>query len=402
MSPDSIDRGLFVIWENARAVESRILADLASHFAIVGRHEVRWTPSRADRNFHRFYRGQVDPPLGEKFRRQKGAGPFLVVTVRDSSPAYQLRNGVDGPSMVNARMLDAKLEYRSWCPGPMQVHATSSTGEYARDLYLLLGVPADAYDRDGAPEVLESDITGDQGWDDFESLFTALNVSLSYVVLRNFEHLPHDDRVGRHTGVDLLVRDYREAVRILGGVPELGSLPAGGGRFDVMVGGRTVRFAVWPAGAGYLDPRWEQRILRRRTWRGVVPTPSDSDYLDSLAYHAVVQKRIHHADEWPRLSELAERLGRDGWEDLDLPKARANVNAFMRTEGYRFTEPDDVVSVYFNHELAGASHPAMRRKVSHAKRLGRTWAQRIRRPLRLRWASARLKLAGLVKRRGDG
>ncbi|MDH3249403.1 MAG: hypothetical protein OEQ47_10595 [Acidimicrobiia bacterium] len=371
--------GLFVIWEQARGEEGRILADLQESFEVLAVHEITWTPDLADANFHRFYRGELEPPYGHLFRRQKGSGPFVVATVIDPRPDYQLRNNTDGPSMVNARFLDAKAQYRSWTPGPMQVHATSSRVEAARDLYMLLGITVEEYLSDPVvrgEKVVHRDLVGSPGWSDLASVFTALNLSLAFVVLRNFENLPDDDRVGRHEGVDLLVRDYREAVRILGGAPEHGSVPGGGGRFVVAVGDRTVRFALWPVGGGYFDPRWEEEILRRRVFRDGVPTPNDADHFDSLAYHAVVHKRIHHDDEWDRLAVLAHTLGHEGWDrsSLDLPRARALVDAFMDRHGYRYTVPDDIVSVYFNHAHAGSARPVLRNRLTHVRRVAlRQW-----------------------------
>lgn len=367
--------GLFVIWSDARQQQSRILSALGERFELQRVLQIRWTPELVDENFARFYRGQTEPPYGAVFSHQKGRGSFTVVLVTDPEPRYELRDIPRGPAVVNANVLDAKLLFRQWTGGGRRVHGADTAGEAVRDTVLLLGGTPASHMRDrrwdGTIEHLAHDLAGSHGWSSLRELFSVLNYTVDYVVLRNFEALPADYLVGQHHDVDLLTDDYEELVRLLNGRAVLGLVPRWGGRFLVRVGGENVLFDIRFVGDDYYDEAWERRLLaNRRLVRDVFYAPSDEDYFETLAYHAVIHKRKIFQDYKDRLAQMAFDLGRDGWNRAEpdslghLPRL---VREIVSERGYSFARPRDV-TVFFHYANAGMSHPWLRRKLAGLRR----------------------------------
>ena len=111
--------GLFIIWEKARSQQDRILADLERRFKLLGVYEFHWTRSLTAENFRRFY---SDTDIRGAYQAlHKGAGPFILVTLIDPQPCFELRKTTKGWRKINVRLLDAKMQYRAWT-GKFQVH----------------------------------------------------------------------------------------------------------------------------------------------------------------------------------------------------------------------------------------------------------------------------------------
>ena len=134
---------LFVLWEKARFAEKRILADMARELEIVCMRELRFDGDPMYR-FRQFY----GPALPDARRKVSscGVGPFLLVVVRDSAPAYgtctvggcEYRN-------VNVRLVQLKRRYRNWSRRRHRVHGTTTRAEFARDVLMLTGHTADEW-----------------------------------------------------------------------------------------------------------------------------------------------------------------------------------------------------------------------------------------------------------------
>jgi hypothetical protein len=369
--------GLFIIWSDARDQERRILAAIHERFNLRRVLRVTWSPGLVDENFARFYRGQVAPPFSSVFSDQKGRGPFTLALVEDPSPRYEKRATTRGTAVVNANMLDAKQQFRAWTGGGMRVHGTDTAAEAVRDTLLLLGDTPAACLADAPAawddtfEHIERDLSGALGWASLRELFLVLTHAVTYVVLRNFENLPDDFQLGPHADVDLLTDDYGELIRLTNARPVLGGVPRWGGRFHVRINGSNVIFDLRFVGDGYYDPRWARRILDdRRLIRSAVLVPSEPDYFESLAYHAVVHKREVADDYRDRLAVMAAALGHDDWDRTALDDDRwlvARIQSIVGERGYTFTRPRDV-TVFFNYGNVGADHALIRRKAAGLRR----------------------------------
>lgn len=139
---------LFVLWEKARFAERRILADMARELEIVCARELRFEDEPM-RSYRRFY-GSTLPDARRKVR-ECGSGPFLLVVVRDKDPEYGTC-ALDGSVYrdANLRLVTLKCRYRNWAGRRHRVHGTTSRAEFARDVLMLTGHPADDWEK-GVP-----------------------------------------------------------------------------------------------------------------------------------------------------------------------------------------------------------------------------------------------------------
>src|SRR4051794_15796751 len=241
--------GVFVLWDKAREAEERILADLADRFDVLHVYDVHWSPSLVTQNYRRFY-SDVDV-RGIAHLHEKGAGPFLAVTVLDRAPLTEERVTARGLRLVNSRFLDAKLAARAWT-SDYAVHCGENEWENTRDLTMLLGedpgshVERSAVPWDGRIERLDCDVAGARGWSSSGELFRVLSRAELYAVLE-----PEDPGAALDTGVptvELLAaprsRLSSTLPTILNATPRFHAVHAEGGRFRVPVGGRSVSVTI--------------------------------------------------------------------------------------------------------------------------------------------------------------
>ena len=152
---------LFILWEKARRVESRILEDLARQkdIAVVGKWELSF-PGPAAEAFPAFY-GRRKPVDGRLKARKCGCGAFLLVVVRNLNPTYGSRWARDDKYyQANELMYDLKTRYREWAGRKHRVHGTTDRDEFARDVFLLTGHTADEWER-GVPDGIYQTEDGD-------------------------------------------------------------------------------------------------------------------------------------------------------------------------------------------------------------------------------------------------
>lgn len=126
---------LFVLWEKARFVEERILADLRRETTVRHVQELRFTGDPAE-SFRRFYGPRL--PEAKRKLRNCGGGAFLLIIVEDTAPDYRTIDAGDRlPTYCNARLMALKAKYRKWAKGGHRIHGTMEPGEFARDVELL-------------------------------------------------------------------------------------------------------------------------------------------------------------------------------------------------------------------------------------------------------------------------
>jgi len=395
--------GILVVRSTTGPERDRILAHARDRLDVRRVYEVSWTRELAAENFARFYRTRPSIAVQTPGAR----GPLLVITAVDPEPRYERRVTATGSATVSTRIFDTARQLRTWTGGS-RVHGSASAREAARDLMLLLGTDPEAHLRenpqpwDGNVETIQRDLTGARGWSTPTELFHALNHTVRYVVMRNFEDLPDCLHVGTHEDVDMLTGDYADTIRVMNARLNIRCLPRWGGPYWVNISGEDVWFDVRFVGDHYYDPRWADEILDRRVWneKGFY-SPSTADYFETLAYHAIVHKREFAADYKPRLAAMAATLGRSGWDAtaLDDPATRARLlDAIVQQHGYQYCRPRDV-NVFYNFAATGHALPGVRRKVAGVVRKGLRVAYRVRQPLDERykeaWDTLRLKVPWL-------
>ena len=335
---------LIVLWEKARVAEKRILDDIPKHVEIVRTLELEW-PGDSCVAFQEFY-GTYLPDPSRKVR-DAGSGKFLCVVVRDRRCRYAFRRTERGMERLNELIYQMKRRYREWIGGSHIVHASNSVEEARHDLWLLTSIPYEDW-ASGAHEAMKPRvIPGRAGWDSLREAFDTLNRTMGYVVLRGYDHLPDDYVRERDTDIDVLCEDCRNASWLLHArkvYPHLPFRP----HYEISVAGNPVRLDLRYIGDGYYCEAWERDILRRRTLdkRGFYVPPAE-DALPTLAYHAILQKKVATANLAKAKAALADKAegGTDVAGLLDM------LSRFMAERGYTMSKPKDS-TVYFNDTLA--------------------------------------------------
>ncbi|HEX5447771.1 MAG TPA: hypothetical protein VFW90_01055 [Candidatus Saccharimonadales bacterium] len=341
---------LFILWENSRHVEEKLLADIESKFKVLKIYEVTWSKEKFSENLSRFYGAKL-PPNARK-ERHIGTGPFLAVIVEDKSPVYKVHATMQGNRKVNTNLFSTKEDHRAWAGGN-SVHATNSVKETNHDLTILFGKNTNDLVRGFSlksgkhRQKWNHDIVGARGWENLKQLFYVLNNTVDYVVLRNFSHLPDDYYAKDHGDIDLLSSSYSETCFIANSEPVFKSKHRVHNR--VLINGEKIYFDFRSIGDNYYDEAWEKAMINRRVYniKGYyVPSPNDHFY--SLLYHGLIHKPEISMDYIQTLSAAAPDLGLK----LSAPSFRSGgavkiLSRFLKANGYGFTQPDDK-SVYLH------------------------------------------------------
>jgi hypothetical protein len=393
--------GLFVMRSGARREQERILGHIKTLFDVHRVYEIHWTRELVSENYVRFYRGPLGQPAALSPEELAEEGCMLLVIAVDGSPRYETRTTDAGPASVNVNFFDAREKFRAWAGGGAHVHGSLSADEAARDLMLLLGtdpktlLQENSSPWDGRTEEVRRDLSGARGWTSPIELFYALNYCVRYIVLRNFEELPHCLHVGSHEDVDLLTDDYPEMLRVMNARPNARCIPKWGGPYWVKIAGQDMWFDVRFVGDRYYDPKWAGELLDRRVWNPAgFYAPCVEDYFESLAYHAVVHKTEFSPDYKKRLAAIAGALGRSGWSAaaLDDPqKVKGLLDTIVKARGCRYRRPRDV-NVFYNFEAVGYRWPGLRRKLAGVFRKTVRVGYRAQRPVRKRYQAAKSTL----------
>jgi hypothetical protein len=341
---------LFIIWNNASNLSETIISDISRRFDIVRIENILWDQDAFSSNLSRFY-GQNLPNASSKVE-ECGTGRFQVIIVADNSPSYDVRKTSKGMKLVNINLFDAKTYYRNLTGGGHKVHSTNDVSEARHDILLITHQTYDhllfdfnnCNNHDYTFPIINSEknLLGYIQWDSLEQLFQALNQSIDYVVLRNFDCMPTDYYVGDHGDIDLLVRNKTEAEHLINATKLFNMTYRVHSKVNISY--RTVRFDIRYLGDNYYDAKWQEDILSSKIIFNNIYVPNHINYKYSLLYHAVVHKKIVAKDYQDKLKEL-------GFESKCYVKS---LKDFMNVNEYKITEPQDL-SVYYNNKSIGQS-----------------------------------------------
>ena len=337
----------FIIWEHGRHKEKEIVADIGKHFKILGCYDILWSPSYATSNFARLY--GVQRLSGWRLARKRGAGRFLLITVWDENPVYELAEALTGFECLNTNMLKLKKLYRSWTDrkGINGVHSSIRPEETNWNLTLILGKNADDYlasinsPWDGSFEKIDKDILGAHGWNSLEEAFYALNNTVNYAVLRNFEGLPHNFDPSIHKDIDLLTDERNRLISVLN--PRKTKPLRSPVQLKVSVDGKLIDWDVRQVGDDYYCLQWEQDMLQDKVLTSEnVYVLNGEHHFYSLIYHALVHKKRIAADYYEKAKSLMKSLC------FDLPNETFSrafdmyfelLKDYMKRRNYVFCSP---------------------------------------------------------------
>jgi SAM-dependent methyltransferase len=339
---------LFIVWHNGFECLDHILMDLTSKFRIVRHFQVFWSENNFSSNMTRFYGEHL--PSGSFKELHCGRGPFDAIIVEDVSPVYEKRKTSRGIERVNIKTFDAKALYRKLTGGGHRVHSTNNTEEALHDIWLLLHKEPDTFrvfsERSTRRESFYGDLIGADGWESLERLFETLNKLTNYVVLRNFECLPHEYHLDDHGDIDLLTDNVKEMVYITNAQKVF---PIDFRvHYHVNIHGTNVPFDFRYVGDNYYDLVWERSILQHSIFeRNLFYRPNNEDYFYSLLYHALIHKPVFRDDYKERLNQLAEVTGTivAAFNDKSMSSL---LYEYLDYNYYRMPRPNDL-SVFYNH-----------------------------------------------------
>lgn len=145
------------------------------------------------------------------------------------------------------------------------------------------------------------------GWNSLEELFGILNSTVSYVVLQNFERLPHHFE----SSIDVLTDNREQLVRIL--KHQKVKFFHSRKHVKVDIGGRQVMWNIHGVGDGYYCSQWEQDMLldKVRSQENVYVL-NDEHHFYSFIYYALIHKKWITKDHYAKAEHLLTSLLQTG------------------------------------------------------------------------------------------
>ncbi|MDX9868555.1 MAG: hypothetical protein RBT78_11575 [Kiritimatiellia bacterium] len=337
---------LFLLWEASRQHEAEIIDDIGRHFTILKQYEVLWPQAGWVRHLEAFY-GHASQVWIAKARRN-GTGPFRVVIVEDPQSRYDLRDNLRGmKELVNVNIYDAKQRYRKLIRSKDKVHSSVNLRETRHNLAVLLDMTLEQFLRrvtpDGAVEHLFAAPQAVTGWRSLEHLFTILNETVPYVVMRNFETLLSPQAApSDHEDIDLMVSS-RELFVAITGARRMSGKPTHVGHL-LRVGERVVKLDLREPDDGYYAPALARDMIARGEVRdGVIRVPCAEDHFYTLLYHALIHKQAVAPDYRAFFPDAAPGLGLAGFAERYAREGDACLKALLAEwlcrNGYPYCRP---------------------------------------------------------------
>lgn len=179
-----------------------------------------------------------------------------------------------------------------------------------------------------------------QNWESLDDLFSAIS-SEEYVVLRNYLHLREEISSSSHPDIDLLCRNPKR-IREIWGLTGRSRIPDGI-HYVLSFSSKNIPVDLRHVGDGYLDPSWENHILKhRKLFHSLCFVPGPEDYRYSLLYHVTIQKRKISLDYRENLAELFSELSSASTREEYLPL----LELFLEAHHYRYTLPAYPLAVF--------------------------------------------------------
>ncbi len=330
---------LFIIWEKSRNKSDLILDDLKNFLIIRQVYEVKWNKNNFLTNLKRFYERRL--PETQQKANLCGTGPFLAILVSDPNPILKkMKAPNDEEDIVNVNIVESKMKYRTWVGEEFSIHSSISEKETNHDLTLLFGKNTNDLEIelpekwDGYIKKIESDLVGQNGWNDFKQLLYVLNGTVNYLILRNFEGMP--DKFD-YNDVDLLAEDVKIRYILDGNFSLYGDNIS---RLKMKAGDKMLEFDFrYLRNQHYMDEKWLKDILNRRVLHANgFYVPCREDYFYSLLYHAIFHKGIISDKSKKRLDDLVQDLNiRDVNEQTfsDFDESKNFLKKYMKKMKYR-------------------------------------------------------------------
>ncbi len=342
---------LFIVWSEATQYKEKILKDIKQKFLLLEEVEVTWTKKLFSENLSRFY-GENLPKKSQK-EKHCGSDSFHCFVVKDVNPNYCIRETSKGFRVVNVNCFDLKQLYRKWSGGGHKIHATDNEFESQIQLALLFGKSIESYkqtlDIDFNHKIFNGDLIGANGWKNFDELFNLLNITLKYVVLRNYKNI-EEQLSSLHPDIDLLVENKKLAITLLNAKKTFNKDYRV--QYNVRVLNKDINFDLRHVGDNYYDYKWQRNILNTRVlFNEKFYIPNNENLCYSLLYHALYHKKYISQDYFFEIinssQELLEPLKLSDLQDFKINEV---MMKYLLLKDYNIVEPHDL-SVYFNTSI---------------------------------------------------
>lgn len=359
---------IFIIWSKARKKESEIITDIKKRFKVLQIYEIHWSEQEFERNLLRLYGNSLKNSSSKKI--VCGNGPFLFLVIKDEKPKYEKRNTLHGEDIVNVNIFDKKIEYRKITEGGQRIHASNSEKEANRNIGLIVNKSITDFNEESKNiEQIYSDLIGSKKWESLEQVFTILNQSLDYVVLRNFEELPTKYNKEFEGDIDILAEDKNE-IELVTNAKKI-SPEKFGRRFKILINDEKVHLDLRYVGDGYFDEEWEKLILKEKIIKNKISIPDSKNHYYSLLYHYLIQKKSLTKNHLMKLHEL----GRNIDKNIEFNKInnkeqfREKLENFLVKKNFSYVIPIDS-SIFFDNSFVTKS-----KKVKILKEIKMTYKQ---------------------------
>ena len=183
-----------------------------------------------------------------------------------------------------------------------------------------------------------------KSWSSFLEFIDFANANCNWLVLRNFEFLPHNF-FGNDKDIDILCDDISHFASTMGLVKRSWGISS----YQALIKDTIVPVDIRFVKDNYYDPIWQYKMLENKIYDdSSVPRPDHKDYLFSFLYHLLFQKPFI-ADRYKeriicQYNLLFPDFSVSNFDYSILSNSLAN---YMRDCNYTYCRPHDV-SVYQN------------------------------------------------------
>lgn len=339
------DVDILFFWEHND--QNLLLDNLRTKYERIAVYEIEWRNELVKSNMIRLFGKEMGEAYFDKYGW--GSRPFLFLIVKKISSS---KDNLLDLLKLSKKELDNVLF--------VEKNKKRST------TILLLGNSLDYYLNCASSNYItfRKDLLGANGWDSLAQLFSVLNETVEYVVMRNFESYPNEFDFSIHGDIDLLVDDFDDTFLILNATKK-NSIEY---RVfcEVNISGELIDFDLRYLGDGYYCKKLEEEILNSRVLFNGFYVPEKKFYYYTLVYHALIHKKKVLPDYKLRLAVLYNEIFSDKIDAYNEDVLKGSLTKFLDDQNYPISEPYDL-SVYFNKKFSEEVKYSKRRE-KHLKK----------------------------------
>lgn len=166
-----------------------------------------------------------------------------------------------------------------------------------------------------------------------------------YLILRNYENLFDSGIcVTGHEDIDILTSNGRLLASSIGAkvfIDKVKAVCNDGVHYYIVIDGQEIELDIRSVGDGYYCSEWQCDMLKRRIMVNGCYVMDKYDYLYSLIYHSILQKRYFSYEYRQRLKKMCDSLNIVLTDDSISGFIRL-LEKYLREHNYCYTYPQDI------------------------------------------------------------